>query len=99
MSRYAYHFLGHLMDATLFALVKIPAIRARFWESNPYYRETQSEAPESGSLLLPLLRAANALAYWESKTLRHTRFGAAGMLFTSDSEALSSTIRLRGVGQ
>jgi SAM-dependent methyltransferase len=78
---YAYHFLGHLMDATLFALVKIPAIRARFWESNPYYRETRSEAPESGSFLLPLLRAANALAYWESRTLRHTRLGAAGMLF------------------
>jgi SAM-dependent methyltransferase len=80
---FAYHLLGHLMDATLFALCKIPAIRARFWEENPYYRETQSESEASASALLPLLRAANGLAYWESKALRRYRFGAAGMLFTA----------------
>ena len=83
MSRYAYHFLGHLMDATLFALCKIPAIRARFWDENPYYRETQSEGPSSASPLLPLLRLANSVGLLGVAGAPRQRFGAAGMLFTA----------------
>ncbi|HEY7107099.1 MAG TPA: class I SAM-dependent methyltransferase [Acidimicrobiia bacterium] len=80
---FAYHLLGHLMDATLFALVKLPLIRARFWDSNPYYRETSAAAVPSRSAFGVLLRVANAIAYWESRLLRRTALGAAGMLFTA----------------
>ena len=52
--QYAYHFFGHLMDATLFALTKFPPIRRRFWESNPYYRDADSvDAGKSGRPLHP----------------------------------------------
>ena len=80
---FAYHVVGHLMDATLFALVKIPAVRVRFWGSNPYYRETQSETEKSRSVFSSFLQLANAVAYWESRLLRRSRIGAAGILFTA----------------
>src|SRR5262245_23410052 len=79
---YAYHAFGHLMDATLFALLKIPAMRKRFWKSNPYYRESSSGSDDE-SVIGSLMRVANGLAYAESRLLRHTRLGAAGMLFTA----------------
>jgi SAM-dependent methyltransferase len=85
-AEFAYHFFGHVMDATLFALLRIPAIRGRFWESNPYYRETQTGEPSADSALGHLLRAANGAAYVESRLLRHSRAGAAGMLFTASAK-------------
>jgi SAM-dependent methyltransferase len=84
--QFTYHFLGHFMDATLFALLKIPALRRRFWESNPYYRETRSPSAGSDSALGSVMRAANAMAYYESRALRHRRFAAAGMLFTATAD-------------
>jgi len=85
-TQFTYHLLGHLMDATLFALLKIPALRRRFWESNPYYRETRSPTPGSDSTLGSVMRAANAIAYYESRALRRSRFAAAGMLFTATAD-------------
>jgi SAM-dependent methyltransferase len=84
--QFAYHFCGHLMDATLFALLKIPALRRRFWQRNPYYRETQSRDARSESALGSLMRAANAIAYYESRALRHSRFAAAGVLCTATAD-------------
>lgn len=82
-TQFVYHLLGHLMDATLFALLKVPALRRRFWRSNPYYRETQSAYASSDSVLGSIIRAANAVAYYESRVLTHSRLGAAGMLLTA----------------
>jgi SAM-dependent methyltransferase len=81
-TQFTYHLLGHLMDATLFALLKIPRLRRRFWESNPYYRETRSYSGND-SPLASIMRVANAVAYYESRALRHCRFAAAGVLFTA----------------
>ncbi len=86
--RYAYHLVGQLMDATLFALMKFRAVRARFWETNPYYAEDEpnvggSNTGSSGSAFGAALRAANALAYGESRLLGRSSFGAAGILFTA----------------
>ena len=85
-TQFTYHLLGHFMDATLFALLKIPSLRRRFWESNPYYRETRSCSTGSASPLGSIMRAANAVAYYESRALRHHRFAAAGMLFTATAD-------------
>lgn len=82
---YAYHLLGHLMDATLFALMKSTALRNRFWRDNPFYEEEQGtlSAGVRRSPLSRLLRAANVLAYVESRALRRVRHGAAGLLFVA----------------
>jgi SAM-dependent methyltransferase len=84
--RFIYHLLGHFMDATLFALLVIPRLRRRFWESNPYYRETRSASVATDSPLGSIMRAANAVAYYESRALRRSRFGAAGVLFTATAD-------------
>lgn len=81
---YAYHALGQLMDATLFALLRSRAIRRRFWDENPFYAEAGGEDGAPGtSLFGRLLRAANAVAWAESRLLRHRRFTATGLLFTA----------------
>jgi SAM-dependent methyltransferase len=82
--QFAYHFVGQLMDATLFALMKVPGVRRRFWNENPYYREAGS-AKARVTAFEQLLRLANSIAYAESRALRHVRFGAAGVLFTAEA--------------
>lgn len=79
---YAYHALGQLMDATLFALLRSRAVRRRFWSDNPFYAEADAD-PHEASLFARALRAANAVAWTESRLLRHHRFTAAGLLFTA----------------
>ena len=85
--QYAYHFFGHLMDATLFALTKVPLVGRRFWDSNPYYRDRSAASAERGSVFASLLRAANHVAYAESKWLQHRQLGAAGVLFTASARS------------
>lgn len=79
---YAYHALGQFMDATLFALLKIPQVRKRFWSENPFYAD-DTDSGRSDTPFAVALRAANAVAYAESRTLRNRSFGAAGLLFTA----------------
>jgi SAM-dependent methyltransferase len=79
---YAYHLVSHFMDAFLFALMKSPWVRRRFWQDNPFYAEDEQQAGELSALGIAL-RAANAVAYAESSMLRHCRAGAAGMLFVA----------------
>ena len=87
---YAYHLLGHLMDATLFALTKLPALRKRFWQANPYYGEDSSSSVDATSTLGSVMKLANALAFAESSLLRHHRLGSAGMLFTAERQRNST---------
>ena len=62
---YAYHLLGHAMDATFFALLAAPRMRRRFWEENPYYEEEEGGLRRGNgrSLLGAALRLGNAIAY------------------------------------
>jgi SAM-dependent methyltransferase len=78
--QYVYHALGQLMDATLFALLRIPAVRSRYSDENPYYQDDTGGA-EGGGVLASLMRFANLLAYAESRALRRSRWGSAGILF------------------
>ncbi|MGA2283465.1 MAG: class I SAM-dependent methyltransferase [Candidatus Dormibacteria bacterium] len=82
---YAYHVLGHLMDATLFALLASPRLRRRFWRVNPFYVEEAAGSAGVGahSPLADALRVANALAFVESRALRGVSWGAAGIFFTA----------------
>jgi hypothetical protein len=72
------------MDATLFALMRAPAIRNRFWSENPYYREGEV-SPGAPSVFERVLKIANAVAYAESRALGHVRATAAGVLLTASS--------------
>ena len=82
---YAYHLLGHLMDAALFALLTSPRLSSRFWVENPFYEDLErgSSGGSRHSPLGALLRAGNAIAYVESRALRRVRHGAAGLLFVA----------------
>jgi SAM-dependent methyltransferase len=82
---YAYHALGHLMDATLFAMLTAPRLRARFWQENSFYKEVEGVGPRGGrrSPLDSVLRLGNAMAYLESRVLRSVSRGAAGLLFVA----------------
>jgi SAM-dependent methyltransferase len=82
---YAYHFAGHLMDATLYAALASRGLHRRYWNDNPYYAEESeaAAAQKRRSLLGTALRAANTLAYAESRALRRRRAGAAGLLFVA----------------
>ena len=82
--QYAYHFLGHLMDASLFALLAIPSVRRRFWSENPFYEEVgEVDRDSRRSALSAVLRAANVLAFLESRALRRVSLSAAGYLFVA----------------
>jgi 2-polyprenyl-3-methyl-5-hydroxy-6-metoxy-1,4-benzoquinol methylase len=71
---YSYHLLGSLMDATFFALHKIPAVSRWWWNSNPYYRPKVER-----SLASRLVEIANAVCYYESYVLSKYSFGASGV--------------------
>ena len=81
--RYAYHLLGHFMDATLFALLRSERMSRRFWSDNPYYAEGENGQPARPSLFERALRTANRVAYTESRCLRNFRLGAAGTMLVA----------------
>lgn len=78
--RYLYHPLGQLMDATLFASLRIPAVRRRYVDENPYYQD-DAGGTEGAGLLASLMRFANLLAYAESRARWRSGRGSAGILF------------------
>jgi SAM-dependent methyltransferase len=82
--RYLYHALGQLMDATLFALLRLPVVRRRYVEDHPYY---QDDAEPGSGALAALMRLGNWLAYSESRVLRARSWGSTGLLFRARAKA------------
>jgi SAM-dependent methyltransferase len=85
---YAYHPLGHFMDASFFAAARLEFVREFWWKDNVYYASRAStEETKKKSLasrvMNGLLELGNLAAYAESKLLAHARVGAAGVLFTA----------------
>lgn len=81
--QYAYHVVGHFMDATLFAAMKLPQLERMYWTGNPYYAEDEPSDEAEFGLFGRALRAANRLAFMESTTLSKTSVGAAGTLLVA----------------
>jgi len=83
---YAYHFLGNLMDAALFAAVSIEPLRRAFWQYSPYHGGGDDRQP-SRSLVARGMRTAlclaNMAAWAESRLLRDVRAGSAGQLISA----------------
>jgi SAM-dependent methyltransferase len=79
--RFAYHVLGHALDASFFALASLPRVERFWWRENKYYAPEGSKEGPLAFLLNRCLELGNALAYFESRTLAHSSFAAAGVLF------------------
>ena len=77
--RYAYHFLGQLMDATFFAAARRRRVREFWWTENVYYNPEKKLGVGSRTINR-LLELGNVIAWAESTTLSRARFGSAGIL-------------------
>jgi SAM-dependent methyltransferase len=79
--RYAYHALGHIMDASFFAAHKLKKLREMFWRENVYYNaEKKKESGTAARVFNGLLQLGNAAAYGESTLFSTTRATSAGVL-------------------
>jgi SAM-dependent methyltransferase len=81
--RYAYHLLGHFMDASFFAAARAEWLR-RFWfRENVFYRGKAAQSSRLSRLLNIGLRFGNAVAWAESTVLGRVEMGAAGQLIVA----------------
>jgi SAM-dependent methyltransferase len=78
--RYAYHLLGHFMDAAFFAAARAKRLRDFWWGENVYYNPQMKDAGGGVGSLNHLLKAANRVAAFESTVLARKRAGSAGVL-------------------
>lgn len=82
---YSYHLIGATLDATFFAIFKLPLLGARverFWrgQENDFYR-TRAQVRTGRSFASRVLQAANCAAYYESTLLKKCSLGAKGLHF------------------
>ena len=80
--RYAYHLLGHLMDASFCALLRVPFVKRVFWNESPYHNRTRQPSL-AGRAFAGSLVAANRLAWVESTALAKVEFASAGILLSA----------------
>ena len=80
--RYAYHFFGHLMDASFCALLRVPFVKRMFWNESPFHNRNRQPSLV-GRLFGATLVAANRLAWAESTTLAKVPLTSAGILFSA----------------
>jgi SAM-dependent methyltransferase len=86
--RYLYHFFGQLMDAALWAAAAFGPVRRALWTHSPYHGESHAGRRSSivGRLVATSFKAANALAWVESRLLRDVRAMSAGLLVEARPE-------------
>lgn len=90
---YIYHWLGHAMDATFFAAARLPQLAKFWWRDNKYYAGEHQKQSPFAFVLNRLLEAGNALAYLESRVLRHRKMGIAGLLIEAHLTAAGDLAR------
>lgn len=79
--KYAYHLMGHLMDATFFAAGRLGRIRRFWWKENAFYNQQKKSENAMSSVLNRAMKLGNLIAYWESTWLSNVRATSAGVLF------------------
>ena len=80
--RYAYHFLGHLMDASFCAMLRVPFVKRMFWNESPYHNRDRRPSVV-GRIFAGSLIAANRLAWAESTALAKVPYTSAGTLLSA----------------
>ena len=96
--RFAYHALGHLLDASFFALASLRRIERFWWSENKYYAPEPTREGPLAFALNRLLELGNALAYFESRALEQSSFAAAGVLFEARRGAAPAAPRAQDQG-
>ena len=81
--KYSYHLLGSVMDYTMFALLLNKRIAEVFWAENKYYQGSKSDRSMAARALNVFLTLGNAIAFYESKLLKHIRMSACGIHLTA----------------
>ncbi len=77
---YAYHLIGHLMDATFFAAARLPRLGKFWWTKNVYYNADAKKEGGTVGAMNGALVLANAIASVESTWMARVRLGSAGVL-------------------
>ncbi len=81
--RHAYHALGQWLDASFFALARLPRVQRFWWTENRYYQPERRELAALPRALNGLLTLGNRLAYAESRLLGRVPWFSAGLLFAA----------------
>jgi len=81
--RHAYHALGQWLDASFFALARLPRVQRFWWTENHYYQPERRELSLLPRALNRLLTLGNRLAYAESRLLARVPWFSAGLLFAA----------------
>jgi SAM-dependent methyltransferase len=81
--RYAYHLLGHCMDASFFAAARAEWLRRLWFRENVFYRGKGAQSSHLSRLLNRGLMFGNAVAWAESTVLANVEMGAAGQLIVA----------------
>jgi 2-polyprenyl-3-methyl-5-hydroxy-6-metoxy-1,4-benzoquinol methylase len=81
--RHAYHALGQWLDASFFALARLPRVQRFWWTENHYYQPERRELSALPRVLNGLLTLGNRLAYAESRLLSRVPWFSAGLLFAA----------------
>lgn len=81
--RHAYHALGQWLDASFFALARLPRVQRFWWTENRYYQPERRELSALPRALNGLLTLGNRLAYAESRLLARVPWFSAGWLFAA----------------
>jgi SAM-dependent methyltransferase len=80
--RYAYHFLGHIMDASFCAMLRVPFVTRLFWNQSPYHNRNRRRSL-MGRAFGACLVAANRVAWAESTALARVPLSSAGLLLVA----------------
>lgn len=81
--QHAYHALGQWLDASFFALARLPRVQRFWWTENHYYQPERRELSALPRALNGLLTLGNRLAYAESRLLARVPWFSAGWLFAA----------------
>lgn len=81
--RHAYHLIGQTLDASFFALAKLPRLRRFWWTENRYYAASSQQPGPFARSLNRLLGLGNWLAFTESRLLERVSWFSAGWLFAA----------------
>lgn len=81
--QHAYHALGQWLDASFFALARLPRVQRFWWTENHYYQPERRELSALPRTLNGLLTLGNRLAYAESRLLARVPWFSAGWLFAA----------------
>jgi len=81
--KFSYHFLGSLMDYTLFTMLLNKKVANVFWSKNKYYQGEDKKPSLASQILNGMMSLGNAVAYYESRLMKNRRLFATAVHITA----------------